>query len=193
MAVDWGKMAKSVLNGETWEESVGIWKISNILGWYMSNYGAIKTQLMLGFERKINMLYKYEWYLTQPTKVLVNGEGKVDLNNTKKVTPSLGWRTLFTTTESATRDQKSAENSLKSANSSETVAATKTESYGTHTMNVQIGSSVEDIAVNKEISALGGKIQLVSGVQGVTAQSGGGRVQVLPTAVTVSAPVINLG
>ena len=115
MAVDWGKMAESVLKSETWEESLSIWKLSNVLGWYMSNYGAIKTQLMIGFERKINMLYKYEWYLTQPTKVLVDGEGKIDLAKTSKVTPSLQWRTLFTATESATHDQAAAEKTLKSA------------------------------------------------------------------------------
>ncbi|HBB75108.1 MAG TPA: hypothetical protein DC048_11745, partial [Planctomycetaceae bacterium] len=70
MAVNWGQMAKSLFEGQTWEESVAIWKVSNVLGWsmssivgwYMCNYGMIKTQLMLGFERKINMLYKYEWY-----------------------------------------------------------------------------------------------------------------------------------
>lgn len=201
MAVNWGQMAQTLFQGKTWEESVAIWKLSNVLGWsmstiagwYMCNYGAIKTQLMVGFERKINILYKYEWYLTQPTKVLVDGEGKIDLAKTKKLTPSLQWRTLFTATESATDAQTAAEKELKSVNASETVAATKTESYGTHTMNVQVGSSVEDIALNKEINALAGKIALAAGVQGITALSGGGSVQVLPTAVTVSAPVINLG
>lgn len=140
------------------------------------------------------MLYKYEWYLTQPTKVLVDGEGKIDLAKTKKVTPSLQWRTLFTATESATQAQTAAEHSLKSANATETVAAVKTENYGTHILSVTLGSSTENVDLgSKAINALAGSISLVSGMQGVTAQAGGGRLQVLPASVTVSAPVINLG
>lgn len=202
MAVNWGQMAKSLFEGQTWEESVAIWKVSNVLGWsmssivgwYMCNYGMIKTQLMLGFERKINMLYKYEWYLTQPTKVLVDGEGKIDLAKTRKVTPSLQWRTLFTATESATHDQAAAEKTLKSANTTETVAGIKTETYGTHTMTVTLGDSTEVINVgNKCIAVLLGSLQLSAPAQGVELMAGGSSMQVLPASVTISGPIINLG
>lgn len=202
MAVDWGEMAKTELSGASWEESIALFKLSNVLGFnlsnvlgfYFSNYGFMKTQLMLGFERKINMLYKYEWYLTQPTKVLVDGEGKIDLAKTSKVTPSLQWRTLFTATESATHDQAAAEKTLKSANTTETVAGIKTETYGTHTMTVTLGNSTEGIEVgNKSIAVLLGSIQLSAPAQGVELMAGGSSMQVLPASVTISGPIINLG
>jgi hypothetical protein len=203
MAVNWGQMAKSLFEGQTWDESVAIWKVSNVLGWsmssivgwYMCNYGMIKTQIMLGFERKINMLYKYEWYYTQPTKVLVDGEGKIDLAKTKKVTPNLEWRTLFTATESATHDQTAAEKTLKSANATETVAGGKTESYGTHTMNVIVGGSTETITTGKKvITAMAQPIQLNAPAQGIDLIGGAtSAISITGASVTVSGPVINLG
>ena len=203
MAVDWGQMAQTLFQGKTWEESVAIWKVSNVLGWsmstiagwYMCNYGAIKTQLMVGFERKINILYKYEWYLTQPTKVLVDGEGKIDLAKTKKLTPSLQWRTLFTATESATDAQTAAEKELKSLNASETVAGGKTESYGTHTMNVIVGGSTETITTGKKvITAMAQPIQLNAPAQGIDLIGGAtSAISITGASVTVSGPVINLG
>jgi len=201
MAVDWGEMAKTELSGASWEESIALFKLSNVLGFnlsnvlgfYFSNYGFMKTQLMLGLERKINLAPKYEWYYTAPTKVLVAGENKIDIGDYKKVTP-YDWKTALKRVFTTSQDQITAfTRDLKAANKAETIAGPSSTTCVGHTLNVTGGNSVEDIALNKEISALGGKIELVSGVQGILVQSGGGRVQVLPTAVTVSAPVINLG
>ena len=201
MAVDWGKMAKTELNGDSWEESIALFKLSNVLGFnlsnvlgfYFSNYGFMKTQLMLGFERKINLAPKYEWYYSAPTKVLLHGENKIDMKEYLKASPSIK-ENGFTWMLAATQKSIDAfESTLKAAKEAKTIAGPSSTTCVGHTLTVTGGNSVEDIAVNKEISALGGKIQLVSGVQGVLVQSGGGRVQVLPTAVTVSATVINLG
>jgi len=187
---------------KSWDETIYSWKASNILGWslstvlgmYTSAFGLTKQQLMLGFERKINVLQKYEWYYTQPTKVLCSGEGKIDLAETSKTTPSLQWRTLFTEFQSTTDERTALERSLKSTNTTETVVGKKTETYGTHVMTCLVGGSQEQIELgNKTIDALAGSIALTSGVQGVTIQSGGGRIQVLPAAITVTAPTINIG
>lgn len=201
MAVNWGQMAKSLFEGQTWDESVAIWKVSNVLGWsmssivgwYMCNYGMIKTQLMLGFERKINMLYKYEWYLTQPTKVLLNGEGKIDLAKTAKITPSLQWRTLFTATESATHDQTAAEHSLKSANATETVAAIKTETYGTHNMTATTGSTENVPLGNKNIQAPTGAIVLEAPMINLTGATGNSIALGMGGVMTITGTAINIG
>ena len=183
---------------KSWDETIYSWKASNILGWslstvlgmYTSAFGVTKQQLMLGWERKINVLQKYEWYYTQPTKVLCSGEGKIDLAATKKDTPSLQWRTLFTEFQSTTEERTTLENSLKSANAKENVVGQKTETYGTHTLNVA-ESSTETVAMQKTINSAMA-LALKGGVS-VTIQSGGSSIAMSTASIMLTAPTINIG
>lgn len=210
MAVNWGEMAKSFLQGQTWEESFAIWKISNVLGWslsnvltwssstimgwYMCNYGAVKTQLMLGFERKMNFLQKYEWYYTAPTKVLLEGENKIDLKEMKKISPNdtnlaLNWK------YSASQVQIDAfEKSLKAAKETKTIGGPSSTSCVGHTLIVTGGNSTEMVNTgNKLISATAGTVQLLAPAQGIDLLAGASSMQLTPGAVTIAGPVINLG
>jgi hypothetical protein len=199
MAVDWGQMAQTLFQGKTWEESVAIWKVSNVLGWsmstiagwYMCNYGAIKTQLMVGFERKINMLYKYEWYMTKPTKVLLNGEGKIDLEKISKTTPWYNHAGLMFTSLGSTHTVETLEKDVKAAAEVKRVTGGTTETHGTHTMTVTLGNSTESIALgNKNIMAT---TVIVDAKTGIALSAGAGSVAISSASVTVSGPVINLG
>jgi len=182
---------------ESWDETIYSWKASNILGWslstvlgmYTSAFGVTKQQLMLGWERKINVLQKYEWYYTQPTKVLCSGEGKIDLAETSKTTPSLQWRTLFTEFQSTTDERTALEKSLKSINTKETVVGQKTETYGSHTLICEIGTSQENVAC-KIITA---EVAKVSGEINVAIQSGGASIAMSPASIILTAPTINIG
>ena len=202
MAVNWGQMAKSLFEGQTWDESVAIWKVSNVLGWsmssivgwYMCNYGMIKTQLMLGLERKINLAYKYEWYLTAPTKVLVEGENKIDLAEYKKASPESNESALSWSLGAYEASIKTFEKNLKAAKEAKTIAGPSSTMCALHSLVVTSGNSTEEIDVgNKAIAALLGSIQLSAPAQGVELMAGGSSMQVLPASVTISGPVINLG
>jgi len=199
MAVNWGQMAKSLFEGQTWEESVAIWKVSNVLGWsmssivgwYMCNYGMIKTQLMLGFERKINMLYKYEWYFTKPTKVLLNGEGKIDLEKISEQTPWYNHLGLMFTSLGSTHTVESLEKNVKAAAETKRITGGTTETHGTHTMTVTLGNSTESIAVgNKNIMATA---VIIDAKTGVALSSGAGSISISSTSIAIAGPVINLG
>lgn len=183
---------------KSWDETIYSWKASNILGWslstvlgmYTSAFGVTKQQLMLGFERKINVLQKYEWYYTQPTKVLCSGEGKIDLAETSKTTPSLQWRTLFTEFQSTTDERTALEKSLKSTNTTETVVGQKTETYGTHTLNVA-ETSTETVAMQKTINSTMA-LELKGGAS-VAISSGSVAIAMSPASIVLTAPTINIG
>lgn len=194
MAVDWGKMADSMFQGETWEESLGIWKLSNVIGWYMSNYGFIKTQLMLGLERKINLASKYEWYLFAPTKVLMYGENKIDLKEYSKQGPSVKTYGLTWLLGASSCAIDTFESNLKAAKEAKAIAGSSSTTCVGHTLTVTGGNSVETIAAgNKTITAPVGSVELES-VGGRVGLNGGGSSIVLNMAnVIVSGPVINLG
>lgn len=214
MAVDWGKMAKSVLQSDTWDESVAIWKLSNVLGWsestvgawnmsnvmgfYMSNYGAIKTQLMLGWERKINLREKYEWYMTAPTKVLMEGEIKIDMKEYNKVAPAHQAYALKHVFTMSTQQITAFENTLKANKDTKTIAGPSSTTCVGHTLNVTpMGDSTETIALgNKTITATAGTVGLLApnAVTGIATLNGGGSTVVLNAAgATVTGAVINLG
>jgi hypothetical protein len=183
---------------KSWDETIYSWKASNILGWslstvlgmYTSAFGVTKQQLMLGFERKINVLQKYEWYYTQPTKVLCSGEGKIDLAATSKTTPSLQWRTLFTEFQSTTDERTALEGSLKSTNTTETVVGKKTETYGTHSLTVA-ESSTETVAMEKTINSTMA-LNLTGGAS-VAISSGSVSIAMSPASIVLTAPTINIG
>jgi len=197
MGTSWDH-SKAIDEKESWDETINSWKASNILGWslstvlgmYTSAFGVTKQQLMLGWERKINVLQKYEWYYTQPTKVLCSGEGKIDLAATKKDSPSLQWRTLFTEIQSTTEERISVENRAKSIDTKETVVGQKTETYGTHTLNVA-ESSTETVAMQKTINSAMA-LALKGGVS-VTIQSGGSSIAMSTASIMLTAPTINIG
>jgi len=194
MAVDWGEMADSMFQGATWQESLGIWKLSNVLGWYMSNYGLIKTQLMLGVERKINMAWKYEYYMAAPTKTLLYGENKIDMAKSKKATPyweSLG---LIFSASFQSRSVKYFADDIKKADEKKWIAAVSTMTVGTQNVTVTTGDSTELITTGKKvISTSAQPIQLFSPVQGIDLLAGPSSMQLLSAGVTVSGPIINLG
>jgi len=190
----WATQWSSIISGSTWEESLTAWKLSNVMGGYISNYGALKTQLMIGFERKINMLYKYEWYLTQPTKVLVNGEGKIDMAKSQKTSPyweSLG---LIFSSSFQSRSVTYFADDIKKADEKKWVAAAAQMTVGTQNVTVTTGNSTETIAVGaKVIEATLGDVR-IGGVQGVTLmQSEASWLEVTAAGCTVNAPIINLG
>jgi hypothetical protein len=194
MAVDWGEMADSMFQGATWQESLGIWKLSNVLGWYMSNYGALKTQLMIGFERKINMAWKYEYYMAAPTKTLLYGENKIDMAKSKKATPyweSLG---LIFSASFQSRSVKYFADDIKKADETKWIAAVSTMTVGKQNVTVTIGDSTETINVGaKVIEATVGDVR-IAGSLGVTLmQSEGSWLEVTADGCTVTAPIINLG
>jgi hypothetical protein len=210
MAVDWGKMAKSVIQGDTWDESVSIWKLSNVLGWsesfiaawsmstvlgfYMSNYGAIKTQLMLGYERKINLLAKYEWYMTAPTKVLMEGEIKIDMKEYNKVAPVDQKYALSHKYTMSTDEVEAFERNLKAFKDAKTIAGPSSTTCMGHTLQVNALDSTETIAVGaKAIQATLGDVS-IAGLGGVTLmQSEASWLEVTAAGCTVNAPIINLG
>ena len=202
MAVDWGNMAKTQLNGDSLEESIALFKLSNVLGFnlsnvlgiYFSNYGFMKTQLMLGFERKINLAPKYEWYLEAPTKVLVKGENKIDIGDYKKVTP-YDWKTALKRVFTTSKDQITAfTRDLKAANKAETIAGPSSTTCASHTLTVNTGNSEETIALGaKIVNATAGDVR-ISGLGGVTLmQSEASWLEVTAGGCTVTAPTINLG
>jgi len=187
----WATQWSSIISGSTWEESLSAWKLSNVMGGYISNYGALKTQLMIGFERKINMLYKYEWYMTKPTKVLLNGEGKIDLEKISKTTPWYNHAGLMFTSLGSTHRVDTLEKGVKAAAEEKRIAGGTTETHGTHTMNVTLGNSTESIALgNKNIMAT---TVIVDAKTGIALSAGAGSVAISSASVTVSGPVINLG
>ncbi|NBU41624.1 MAG: hypothetical protein EBS51_12670 [Planctomycetia bacterium] len=190
----WATQWSSIISGSTWEESLSAWKLSNVMGGYISNYGALKTQLMIGFERKINMLYKYEWYMTKPTKVLLNGEGKIDLEKISKTTPWYNHAGLMFTSLGSTHTVETLEKGVKAAAEEKRIAGGTTETHGTHTMNVTLGNSTESIAVGaKVIEAPLGDVR-IAGLGGVTLmQSEASWLEVTAAGCTVNAPIINLG
>ncbi len=210
MAVNWGEMAKSFIQGQTWEENFEIWKISNVLGWslsnvltwssstimgwYMCNYGLVKTQLMMGYERKINIREKYEWYMTAPTKVLLEGENKIDLKEMKKISPNdthLGLSWIRTASEVQIN---SFEKALKTAKETKTIGGPSTTTCVGHTLNVTGGNSTETVVTgNKLISAAAGTLQLFAPAQGIDLLAGASSMQLMPGGVTIAGPVINLG
>ncbi len=190
----WATQWSSIISGSTWEESLSAWKLSNVMGGYISNYGALKTQLMIGFERKINMLYKYEWYLTQPTKVLVNGEGKIDMAKSQKTSPyweSLG---LIFSSSFQSRSVTYFADDIKKADEKKWVAAAAQMTVGTQNVTVTTGNSTETIAVgNKTITATVGSVAVTSEVEAVRLNGGGSSIVLNMANVIVSGPVINLG
>ena len=190
----WATQWSSFINGSTWEESLSAWKLSNVMGGYISNYGALKTQLMIGFERKINMLYKYEWYMTQPTKVLLNGEGKIDLEKISKQTPWYNHVALAFTSSGSKHTVETLEKGVKAAAETKRIAGGTTETHGTHSMTVTLGDSTESIQVgSKIIETPIGDVRL-TGTGGVTLmQSEASWLEVVATGCTVNAPIINLG
>ncbi|NCV01027.1 MAG: hypothetical protein EBV53_07570, partial [Proteobacteria bacterium] len=142
-------MAKTQLNGDSWEESIALFKLSNVLGFnlsnvlgfYFSNYGFMKTQLMLGLERKINLAPKYEWYYTAPTKVLVAGENKIDVGDYKKVR-NYDWKIALKRAFTTSQDEIKAFNTdLKTANKNETIAGPSETTCASHTLTVNLGNS----------------------------------------------------
>lgn len=189
----WASQWSSIISGSTWEESLSAWKLSNVMGGYISNYGALKTQLMIGFERKINMLYKYEWYLTQPTKVLVNGEGKIDMAKSQKTSPyweSLG---LIFSSSFQSRSVTYFADDIKKADEKKWVAAAAQMTVGTQNVTVTTGDSSETIVVGAKIVEATGDVR-ISGLQGVTLmQSEASWLEVTAGGCTVTAPTINLG
>ncbi len=190
----WATQWSSIISGSTWEESLSAWKLSNVMGGYISNYGALKTQLMIGFERKINMLYKYEWYMTKPTKVLLNGEGKIDLEKISKTTPWYNHAGLMFTSLGSTHTVETLEKVVKAAAEVKRIAGGTTEAHGTHTMNVTLGDSTETIVVgNKTITATVGSVAVTSEVGAVRLNGGGSSIVLNMANVIVSGPVINLG
>ena len=187
----WATQWSSIISGSTWEEALSAWKLSNVMGGYISNYGALKTQLMIGFERKINMLYKYEWYMTKPTKVLLNGEGKIDLEKISKTTPWYNHAGLMFTSLGSTHTVETLEKDVKAAAEVKRVTGGTTETHGTHTMTVTLGNSTESIALgNKNIMAT---TVIVDAKTGIALSAGAGSVAISSASVTVSGPVINLG
>lgn len=202
MAVNWGQMAETELNGDSWQESIALFKLSNVLGFnlsnvlgfYFSNYGFMKTQLMLGLERKINLAWKYEWYLAQPTKVLVNGEGKIDMDKSKKATPYWESVGLVFSSTFQSRSVKYFADDVKKADEKKWIAATSQMTTGTQNVTVTTGDSAETIAVgDKTITATLGGV-MMTGMQGVTLmQSEGSWLEITAAGCTVTAPVINLG
>lgn len=187
----WATQWSSVINGTTWEESLSAWKLSNVMGGYISNYGALKTQLMIGFERKINMLNKYEWYMTQPTKVLLDGEGKIDLAKISKQTPWYNHVALMFTSKGSTHTVEALEKEVKAAAETKRVAGGTTETHGTHTMTVTLGNSTESIVVgNKNIMATA---VIIDAKTGVALSSGAGSIAISSASVAIAGPVINLG
>ncbi len=181
----------SIIKGSTWLESLTFWKLSNVLGWYLSNYLALKTQLMVGFERKINMLYKYEWYMTAPTKTLLNGETKIDLDKTKKLVPKLTHTALLFTSLGTSHSVEAAEKQVKAAAETKRIAGGTTETHGTHTMTVTLGNSTESIVVgNKNIMAT---VVIIDGKTGIALSSGAGSIAISTASVAISGPLINLG
>lgn len=194
MAVDWSKMWDTQLTAETFSESLGFWKLSNITGWYMSNYGAIKTQLMLGLERKINLWWKYEWYLSAPTKVLMYGENKIDLKEYSKQSPSVKYYGFTWLLGARSCKIEAFEKDLKAAKEAKAIAGPSSTTCVGHTLNVTGGDSTETIAAgNKTITVPVGSVELES-VGGRVSLNGGGSSIVLNMAnVIVSGPIINLG
>ena len=194
MGVDWGQMAESFFEGSAWEESFSISKLSNVLGWYWSAYGALKTQLMIGMERKINFLPKYEWYYMKPTKVLLNGEGKIDLAKISSTTPWYHHVALTLTSQCSTKTIKTLEENVTAAEKRTKIAGGTTETHGTRTISVTLGNSVETILEgNKQIVAVSGAIQFIAPVQGIDLGAGASSLQLLPAAVTISGPIVNIG
>ena len=149
---------------------------------------------MIGFERKINMLYKYEWYLTQPTKVLVNGEGKIDMAKSQKTSPyweSLG---LIFSSSFQSRSVTYFADDIKKADEKKWVAAAAQMTVGTQNVTVTTGNSTETIAVgNKTITATVGSVAVTSEVEAVRLNGGGSSIVLNMANVIVSGPVINLG
>jgi len=194
MAVDWSKMWDTQLTAETFSESLGFWKLSNVTGWYMSNYGFIKTQLMLGLERKINMAAKYEWYYSAPTKVLMYGENKIDMKEYQKASPTIKYYGL--TWMFAARQSKieTFEKDLKAAKENKAIAGPSSTTCVGHTLNVTAGDSTETInAGNKEITVMVGGV-MMSAMEGVTLmQSEASWLEVTAAGCKVNAPIINLG
>ena len=198
MAIKWEDLATSFYNKASWDETVTLWKNSIVLGWYNSivvaayttAFGALKFQFMLGGERKINVANKYEWYYAQPTKVLMNGEGKIDLVKTKKTTPSSELFALAWTVATNQHERDVLADILKAGNATETVVNTKTESYGTHVLNCAVGGSSEDV-LQKTITAEA-SLKL-SGSTSVAIQSGEVSIAMSPTSIMLTAPTINIG
>jgi hypothetical protein len=150
----------------------------------------MKQQLMLGWERKINMLNKYEWYYAQPTKVLMNGEGKIDLSNTKKETPNWDLFCLMWTVSTTQEEREVLAKIEKAGNSAENVANKKTETYGSHTLNVA-ETSTETVAMQKTINSA--MALALKGGASVAIQSGGSSIAMSPASIMLTAPTINIG
>jgi len=202
MAVDWGEMAKTELSGASWEESIALFKLSNVLGFnlsnvlgfYFSNYGFMKTQLMLGLERKINLAPKYEWYYTAPTKVLVAGENKIDIGDYKKVTP-YDWKTALKRVFTTSQDQITAfTRELKAANKAETIAGPSSTTCMGHTLQVNALNSEETIALGtKTIKAPTGGITLEAPMINLTGVTGNSIALGMGGLMTITGTTINIG
>ncbi|NDC54026.1 MAG: hypothetical protein EBZ74_06960 [Planctomycetia bacterium] len=197
----WATQWSSFISGSTWEESLSLSKLSNILGWsdstvlgyYMSNYGFLKTQLMLGFERKINLASKYEWYMTAPTKVLMQGENKIDMKEYNKVAP-VDQKYVLKHKLTMSQDEIEAfERNLKAFKDAKTVAGASSTTCASHTLTVNTGDSEETIALGAKIVNAAGDVR-ISGLGGVTLmQSEASWLEVTAGGCTVTAPTINLG
>jgi len=201
MGVNWGDMAKTLFEGATWEESFSIWKLSNVLGWsvssvggwYMSNYGLIKTQLMLGLERKINYAYKYEWYLTAPTKVLVEGEKKIDLKELRDIRPESNQLTLSWCLSASKSKIEAFETELKAAKKADTVAGEDSKTCGSHSLTATTGSTENIPLGSKTIQAPTGSITMESPMISLTGATGNSFALAMGGAVTMTGTVINIG
>lgn len=145
---------------------------------------------MLGWERKINVANKYEWYYSQPTKVLMDGEGKIDLQKTKKTTPSSELFALAFTVATNQHERDVLADIKKAGNATEIVANTKTETYGTHALNVA-ESSTETVAMQKTINSTMA-LELKGGAS-VAISSGSVAIAMSPTSIVLTAPTINIG
>lgn len=183
----------SIIKGSTWEESVSIWKLSNVLGWYMSNYLAIKTQLMVGLERKINMLYKYEYYMTAPTKVLLNGEKKVDIAEMRSVTPYSTKQALSWILAAKSQSITAFETDLKSAKSAVTNVGENKTTCGSHVLNATTGSTETIPLGSKTINANTGSITLGALTINLTGATGNSVALGMGGTMTLAGTVINIG
>jgi len=198
----WQKSQPEIQNTTSWEQSTFLWRASNILTWSLSTVvgfsqtfcGAIRSTVIIGRERKINFAEQFGWQWLKSYKVLMNGESKIDLEKNDYVCPKQAFKTLTRLHYFASSDIAGMEETTKHETEQKLVTGVKTETYGTHVLTCMVGGSDEHIEVgNKTIAALAGSIALTSGVQGVTIQSGGGRIQVLPTEISINAPTINIG
>jgi len=201
MGTSWDH-STAIDNKESWDETIYSWKASNILGWslstvlgmYTSAFGVTKQQLMLGWERKINILPKYEWYYWAPTKILADGENKIDFKESKKVAANKDTSALMWSLMATDHSIEAFNKAIKTANETKTVTGITNATYGTHVMTCRVGGSQEQIEFgNKTIDALAGSIALTSGPEGVAIKSGGGSIQVLPAAIKIQAPTIEIG